>query len=178
MKLNKKAAIELSMQTIVVIVIGVTILSLGLLWVQNTFRDVGDISDEAFQNAQEVLSSDSEFGGRTSSATSIRLEKNVPKVLVVQIRNDGSVISDTIFSIQDPPTMATGLTDAALRNNQCLVAKVIAPTSKKIANGEVKNIDVGFRADKSCPSGNAIYNLRIMAGSNEYDTVSVTLSIS
>lgn len=40
-KLKKKGAIEMSMQTIIVVVIGITLLTLGLQFVYKTFSDVG-----------------------------------------------------------------------------------------------------------------------------------------
>lgn len=39
--MNKKAAIEMSMQTIIVVVIGITLLTLGLRFVYTTFTDIG-----------------------------------------------------------------------------------------------------------------------------------------
>ncbi len=54
--LNKKAAIELSMTTIIVIIIGITLLSLGLIWVKSTFSNATDISDKAFEQAQGTIS--------------------------------------------------------------------------------------------------------------------------
>jgi len=56
--MNKKAAIELSMTTIIVIIIGVTLLSLGLVWVKNTFSQVGDLTDESFRVAQDTIQRD------------------------------------------------------------------------------------------------------------------------
>ena len=53
---NKRGAIELSMTTIIVIVIGVILLTLGLVWVRGVFKDVTDISDEAFTHARDIIS--------------------------------------------------------------------------------------------------------------------------
>ncbi len=53
---NKRGAIELSMTTIIVIVIGVILLTLGLVWVRGVFKDVTDISDEAFIQARNIIS--------------------------------------------------------------------------------------------------------------------------
>jgi len=53
--MKKKGAIELSMTTIIVIVIGVVLLSLGLLWIRNIFSQVGGISDDAFNKANDLI---------------------------------------------------------------------------------------------------------------------------
>lgn len=44
MKLNKKGAIEMSMTTIIVVILGITLLSLGLMFVRNIFSDIGGSS--------------------------------------------------------------------------------------------------------------------------------------
>lgn len=53
---NKKAAIELSMTTIIVIIIGITLLSLGLIWVRGTFKNINRLSDDAFKQADGSIS--------------------------------------------------------------------------------------------------------------------------
>ncbi|MBI2671963.1 hypothetical protein HYX16_03445 [Candidatus Woesearchaeota archaeon] len=55
-KVNKKGAIELSMTTIIVIIIGITLLSLGLFWVRGTFRNIVGLSEEAFSQAEGAIS--------------------------------------------------------------------------------------------------------------------------
>ena len=52
---NKKGAIEMSMTTIIVIVLGVTLLILGLAFVRNIFLKTGGMSDEIFTQAQSQL---------------------------------------------------------------------------------------------------------------------------
>src|SRR3989344_823169 len=55
MRYNKRGALELSMTTIIVIVIGVTLLSLGIIWVRSTMEKVTGLSDAAFATAQQEL---------------------------------------------------------------------------------------------------------------------------
>ncbi len=52
---SKKGAIELSMTTIIVIVIGITLLSLGLVWVRGVFEDLEGLSGDAFLHAQDAI---------------------------------------------------------------------------------------------------------------------------
>ena len=62
-QLDKKGAVELSMTTIIIIVIGITILSLGLVWIRSVFTDVGSLTEGAFDQADAQISdlfSDSE----------------------------------------------------------------------------------------------------------------------
>lgn len=54
-KTNKKGAIELSITTIIIIVIGVAILSLGLKWVYGIFANIQATSQSAFENVNTQL---------------------------------------------------------------------------------------------------------------------------
>lgn len=56
MQKNKKGAIELSMTTIIVIIIGVTLLTLGITFVRTIFTKISDISTSTFDEAQDLLS--------------------------------------------------------------------------------------------------------------------------
>ena len=53
--MQKKGAIEFSMTTIMVIIIGVVVLALALAWVRGTFKDISGITEEAFEGAKEQL---------------------------------------------------------------------------------------------------------------------------
>src|SRR3989344_3991402 len=55
MRNGKKGALELSVNTIIIIVIGVTLLTLGLLFVRNIFTQTTDLSQTAFENANREL---------------------------------------------------------------------------------------------------------------------------
>src|SRR3989338_2323575 len=57
----KKAAVELSMTTIIIIVIGITILSLGLVWIRSVFSDVGELTSGAFEQGETQIAEI--FGG-------------------------------------------------------------------------------------------------------------------
>ena len=52
---NKKGALELSVNTIIIIVIGVTLLTLGLLFVRGIFSKITEISDNTFNKANDLL---------------------------------------------------------------------------------------------------------------------------
>ena len=53
--MRKKGAIELSMTTIIVVVIGVTLLILGLTFVRGIFTKLSGISDTTFDEAEDLL---------------------------------------------------------------------------------------------------------------------------
>lgn len=59
--MDKKGAVELSMTTIIIIVIGITILSLGLVWIRSVFSDVGELTSGAFEQGETQIAEI--FGG-------------------------------------------------------------------------------------------------------------------
>jgi len=87
--MNKKAALELSMNTIIIIVIGVVLLSLGLMFVRGIFTQTTDLSDKVFANANKELDS---LGGSVSSALvaspeTVRVKAGETSGFVVQVTN-------------------------------------------------------------------------------------------
>ena len=52
---SKKGAVELSMTTIIVIVIGITLLTLGLTWVRSSLGNVMDLTDQAFDLSDQEI---------------------------------------------------------------------------------------------------------------------------
>lgn len=57
-KMHKKGALELSINAIVIIVIALTLLGLGIVFVRNMMTDIGDISKGTFQKIEEQLNTD------------------------------------------------------------------------------------------------------------------------
>ncbi|MFH1332509.1 MAG: hypothetical protein ABIH63_04485 [archaeon] len=68
--MKKRGALELSVNTIVVIVIGVALLSLGLIFVKNLFGGIGDISDEIFGTAETEI-------GKLHTGSTLTVDSNV-----------------------------------------------------------------------------------------------------
>lgn len=52
---NKKGAIELSMSTIIVVILGIALLSLGLVWVRGNLTQITDLSDQAFDLSEQQI---------------------------------------------------------------------------------------------------------------------------
>jgi len=86
---SKKGALELSVNTIVVIVIGVTLLTLGLVFVRGIIDQTKDISDRAFQQANQEL--DALGGGATEILTiapqTVRVDAGDTTGFTVLIKN-------------------------------------------------------------------------------------------
>src|SRR3989344_3453383 len=89
---DKMGAIELSITTIVVVVIGITLLTLGLVWVSGIFDKLRGTTEGAFEKVdtqiEEILGQGS---GKAISVTpsSISLEKgSTAKVRVILENNE------------------------------------------------------------------------------------------
>jgi len=54
--MKKKGAIELSMTTIIVIVLGVTLLTLGIVWIKGLGSSLQETTKEAFRVSQDEIS--------------------------------------------------------------------------------------------------------------------------
>ncbi|MFH0798421.1 MAG: hypothetical protein V1906_03355 [Candidatus Woesearchaeota archaeon] len=88
-KLHKKGAIEMSMQTIIVVVIGVTLLTLGLKFVYDTFQNIGGQQDQVSKATEAKIS---ELFGESDNAISLpqdnmQLKQGKSSSLMVYIRN-------------------------------------------------------------------------------------------
>ena len=88
-KLHKKGSIEMSMQTIIVVVIGVTLLTLGLKFVYDTFTNIGGQQDQVSKATESKIS---ELFGESDSAISLpqdnmELKQGKTGTLKVYVRN-------------------------------------------------------------------------------------------
>ena len=105
--MNKKGALELSMNTIIIIVIGVVLLSLGLMFVRGIFSQTTDLSDKVFANANQEL--DTLVGGASRaliiSPEKVRIKAGQTSGFIVQVTNleEGNSYSGLIGVLQTPP---------------------------------------------------------------------------
>ena len=85
--MNKKGAIEFSMTTIMVVVIGVAVLALGLTWIRSTFTQVGTLTEQSLDAAETVVG-EIGFTGKISAPATITMDRNDAKKFRVLVRND------------------------------------------------------------------------------------------
>jgi len=151
----KKGAIELSMTTIIVIILGVVLLSLGLVFVQGIFKKITTISDQAFLVADEEIrskmGSDELFyiGGKN-------IELGAGKSITINtgIRNVGP--GSTEFKI-------TGVCE----NNKITV--VSSNTAKTIKEGDKGGIPIIIQVDKTAIPGDiTTCSIKAFKGSSSY----------
>lgn len=86
--MKKRGALELSITTIIVIVIGITLLSLGLIFVRSIFANIRGLSKEAFEQADAEIGKLSEVDRfLTISPGSIEIEKSSARDIKVVLAN-------------------------------------------------------------------------------------------
>ncbi|MBT4174456.1 hypothetical protein HOC80_03210 [archaeon] len=103
--MDKKGAVELSMTTIIIIVIGITILSLGLVWIRSVFTDVGSLTEGAFERGEGEIAEI--FGGTDEivglSPSQIGLEQGDSETASLIINNlgqsDGLIVQASVAPI-------------------------------------------------------------------------------
>ena len=99
---SKKGAVELSMNTIVIVIIGITLLTLGLRWVFNIFADVekqrGQMSEAMEQEIRDMFGeSDKPLNLLTNS---VSVEQGGSYDLAVGIRNIGRETYEFSYTIE------------------------------------------------------------------------------
>ncbi|MBI2499413.1 hypothetical protein HYV88_04190 [Candidatus Woesearchaeota archaeon] len=177
---NKKGAIELSITTIVVVVIGITLLALGLAWVSGIFERLQGTTKGAFEKADAEIGNIFAGGAQDSpfrlSPTSISVKQGGRERAAVIVSNLGNldVLDIQIFRPTDtwdpsggdlgqksdtkadagPPTGSTTTTSVDKVN--CLLSDTISYISKQydLKSGQEAKVSVYVDVDKNAPLGN------------------------
>ncbi len=91
-KMHKRGALDLSIQTIVIVVIAMTLLGLGLGFVRNLFSNISDVSESTFQRISEQLSTDlaTSDAPLIFSQSRLNLERGASTLEGFGVRNDGN----------------------------------------------------------------------------------------
>lgn len=94
--MNKKGAIEMSMTTIIVVILGITLLSLGLMFVRNIFKDIGGSSAKMSDLADKQMM---EMFGESEDPISlprdeVEIAQGDDVALDIGIRNTGEYHGD------------------------------------------------------------------------------------
>ena len=153
MGFQKKGAIELSITTIIVIILGITLLSLGLIWIRNTFINIGGVSEKEFQKAEGVISDILENVGETLSVSpsSIRIQQG-------GIDN----IKFLVTNFQETPLTVKANVKSSDKYIQCFFDDTLKTTSDeyKIASGQQLKLKLIVK-ENGGPLGLKVCNLEV-----------------
>ncbi|MDP3728405.1 MAG: hypothetical protein Q8R18_03035 [bacterium] len=111
--MDKKAAVELSMTTIIIIVIGITILSLGLVWIRSVFSDVGELTSGAFEQGETQIAEI--FGGTDQpvalSPSETKMSQGETTTATLAINNLGSIQVSGVYAEVEAKAFGGAATD-------------------------------------------------------------------
>jgi hypothetical protein len=152
---SKKGAIELSMTTIIVIVIGITLLTLGLTWVRGIFDDLEGVTTDAFDEAQGAIGDLSQVEGvLTVTPDKIRLKQNNGNTIdVIAAHTEDINLESYTLKVSSP---ADGKTECVFADNE------MSETSKtyNLASGKSVRIKMVI-IDHGAPLGFRACNVEI-----------------
>lgn len=86
---NKKSSLELSIRTIVVVVLAMTLLGLGLGFIKTMFKNIGGISEDVSEQVRQKILDDLITGDKKISfpKTEVIIDKGGSQTLTVGVRN-------------------------------------------------------------------------------------------
>lgn len=144
---KKRGAMELSINTIIIVVIGITLLTLGIVFVKNIFTKLNEISDDTFGTAKTEIS---KMHGESRFT--------VPPVIKV---NQGGITTEKIYVGNDGVSCPSGsetFTLSLITSNfepGKLAAKIISEYTVSINEGYEAEfvVQVAATSDASLTKG-------------------------
>jgi len=109
---NKKSSLELSIRTIVIVVLAMTLLGLGLGFIRSMFENLGDTAFSVQDQIKQQILEDLRTGDKKLSfpTNEIKIGKKASKILAIGIKNTGE--SDNYFKIELYRVTGPGATDS------------------------------------------------------------------
>ena len=98
---NKKSSLELSIRTIVVVVLAMTLLGLGLGFIRSMFENLGETTFSVQDQIKQQILEDLRTGDKKLSfpTSEIKIGKQDSKILAVGIKNTGESTKDFFLSL-------------------------------------------------------------------------------
>jgi len=168
--MQKKGALELSITTIVVVVIGVTILTLGLVFVKGMFDKLGGTTTKIFQQTDTIIDTmtiDSKYSGPSS----VEVKQGEMISFTVTVGHDGTVGGDNAipFVIAVSPSGGTPV--------KGLVVSVISDKSVNLKPAQQATYTIGVKADTDAVLDSNAYSISITAGGEDYEARAVIVKV-
>lgn len=104
---KKKAAMELSINAIVIVVLAFTLLGLGLVFIRSQFKNIGDTSSQVTEQVKQQILDDLRTGNKRLSfpVTELKLASNEDTLISIGVKN---VLSDPLyFKIEIVPVLSS-----------------------------------------------------------------------
>ncbi len=167
---SKKGAIELSMTTIIVIVMGVTLLVLGLVFIRGIMLKTTGLTEEAFADAEREIQQRIGASDKIYVSGGLRWEAEPGKSLarVIGIRNFDP----------NPDSSAPFTVDMISTDNRGEKEWFIITQPGEIKAGEISIVPIEVKLPSSIPPGTS-YPFRIVVkkGNEEHASQGVIISV-
>jgi len=162
---EKRGALELSMNTIVIIVIGVTLLTLGLRWIYGLFGGLQERTGEIDEQLKKQISNLFEGGDESLiiRPNSVTIQQGKNKDLAFAIRNAISDGKEHDFSY------TIELTNTEGKNTEEVMAWITSSQGQEInvASGQLHYELVPVDIPKSAPIGTYRFEVTLKADNPE-----------
>ncbi|MBS3108823.1 hypothetical protein J4409_03035 [Candidatus Woesearchaeota archaeon] len=169
---SKRGAIELSITTIIVIVIGITILILGLGFVSGTFGKITIISDKIFETTESQIDK-LLIASKFSMPSEVSIEQGSVKVIKATVGHDGTIQGPAKFEMYLTPDFPAGITE------QIIKAKVIS-LPRTINEGEQITFSIKIAAAAKAPitvGDSPSYSVLVKANGQDYESSAFVISV-
>ncbi|MBI2105714.1 hypothetical protein HYT56_02645 [Candidatus Woesearchaeota archaeon] len=164
--MQKKGAIEFSMTTIMVIIIGVAVLALGLAWVRGTFKSVSTLTESSLDNAETILG-EVGFTGKIGAPATIIMEKSDAKKYRVYLRNTDTAIPK-VLEVTPNFKSSSGITCFTLFDT---------PQTLTIVPGDTTEFGGGI-VSNNCNSGDSgVITITANEGANTYASEAIAVRV-
>lgn len=182
-RFGKKGAMELSMNTIVIVVIGITLLVLGLVFVRGIFTKLGGLGGSAFQKAEQELKQIQAGDSKINFPASIDVKKGKSANTILSVCNiDGTLNTPSVElgATNFPVDKGLSITVAGVTLNADGIQKI--PSSKV---GEINyQMCRPFPVLVSCnpntvvdPSKHPFLEVTVKSGTQVYDSTGTLITI-
>ncbi len=153
--MKKRGALELSVNTIVVIVIGVALLSLGLIFIKNLFTGIGGISDEIFNTAEITIGQLHQQDVKLTVPSQVNVKQGQKKAANIFVGNDGYTCGTgtQTFTLEMIPVSGLSIINGS---PPMVKAKIISPTSVTLTAGQKAGFVVEVVAINNAPLGGTL----------------------
>ncbi len=169
--INKKGAIEMSMTTIIVMVLGVTLLILGLVFVKFVFTKGGNLAKTAFEKAEGSIDELS--------------QKDKPLVISpdkIEIKKgESQIISILLVNLGEDKTTAKAKVSTKSEDNDltCSFEETLSSDSDShiIPSGEYRNTKLRVESKNTGNLGNKVCKIVVTGlGEGIQDTLSIKVT--
>ena len=160
--MQKKGAIEFSMTTIMVVIIGVAVLALGLAWIRGTFTQVTQLTESSLDNAETILG-EIAFTGKISAPATINMKSGGDaKKFRVLIRNTKPALDTFTMTFSAPNQLS------------CIIPSG-SGTAVRVEPNEVGELTGGLVS--TCTSGNGVLQIVVADSGGSYATEAIAIQM-